>query len=62
MLTYPNKEVKISLNSYILGYVVQNRSESFRLTLKLQLAFMNGNIDEIVELIKSIFASSIFGT
>ncbi|MEJ5173561.1 MAG: AAA family ATPase, partial [Hydrogenothermaceae bacterium] len=56
-LTYPNKEVKISLNNYITKYLTQRGFEAVRLTTKLYIGLREGKVEILRDTLKSLFAS-----
>ncbi|MCX8125487.1 MAG: AAA family ATPase, partial [Spirochaetes bacterium] len=56
-LGYPNKEVKISLNDYLLAYLTKSLIEVERLKGRLEDDLAVGNINGIEATIKSLFAS-----
>ncbi|GIX42959.1 MAG: hypothetical protein KatS3mg129_2692 [Leptospiraceae bacterium] len=56
-LGYPNKEVKISLNQYILNYLMSVSQESLRLQSRLYKILSSGEIKELEEILKSLFNS-----
>ncbi|GIX41702.1 MAG: hypothetical protein KatS3mg129_1435 [Leptospiraceae bacterium] len=56
-LSYPNKEVKISLNDYLGRYLTNLSSEKERLTQKLEEILGNGEIIEFKEILQSLFSS-----
>lgn len=56
-LTYPNKEVKISINEYILAHYTQANGETERMILSLKEAFNSGKIEILKNLLYSLFAS-----
>ncbi|BAU22896.1 hypothetical protein THC_0502 [Caldimicrobium thiodismutans] len=54
-LSYPNKEVKVSLNNYIVDYLTRKGPESARLTLKLTRALREGRVSAFGEVLKTLF-------
>ncbi|MCX7760514.1 MAG: ATP-binding protein [Hydrogenothermaceae bacterium] len=56
-LTYPNKEVKISLNNYITSYLTQKGFDAIRLTTNLYKGLKEGKIETLRDVLKSLFAS-----
>jgi hypothetical protein len=57
-LSYPNFEVKTALNKFLLPYYLNgNKSQSTSFLIKLQDALTNEKIDEVVEILKSVYAS-----
>jgi hypothetical protein len=55
-LSIPNKEVKISLNDFIIKYLL-NKSDSNREKSSLYLSLLNANLKEFEDTLKSIFSS-----
>ncbi|MBZ4642451.1 MAG: AAA-ATPase [Deferribacteraceae bacterium] len=55
-LSIPNKEVKISLNDFIIKYLL-NTSDSNREKSSLYLSLLNANLKEFEDTLKSIFSS-----
>jgi len=55
-LSYPNKEVAITLNDYLLSYLTQNESEPPRLIINLKLGLREGKVETLRESLKSLFA------
>lgn len=56
-LSYPNKEVKISLNRYILDSLTQLKTEVPRLNLELYKILKSANLNELQKIFISLFAS-----
>ncbi|MCX8085113.1 MAG: ATP-binding protein [Calditerrivibrio sp.] len=56
-LGYPNKEVKVSLNRYITGYLTQRQVESGRLYNELYDLFKRGDVGRIEGVIRALFSS-----
>lgn len=56
-LSYPNKEVKISLNKYISGYLTQDRVEISRLSYNLRQGLKKGEVEAFERAIRSLFSS-----
>ncbi len=55
-LSYPNKEVRVSLNNYIVDYLTRKGPESARLTLKLTRALREGKVSAFGEVLKALFS------
>lgn len=55
-LSYPNKEVKISLNRYLSRYFTQN-SRVIDYMIDIRKIFKDGNIKRLEDILKSLFAS-----
>ncbi len=56
-LTYPNKEVKIALNDYLLAYLTNLDEEIEFKKINLHKELAKGNIESLDTIIKSIFSS-----
>lgn len=56
-LSYPNKEVKISLNEHILAYYTSADGKIERITPTLRDAFAKSNLEALKKLLHSLFAS-----
>jgi len=56
-LTYPNIEVKISLNSYVVSYLTQKGFEATRFVASLIKGLKEGNVEAYKDALKSLFAS-----
>ncbi len=58
LLDYPNKEVRDSLLQYLLGaYMHRSRGDIAPTVLKLKSALQNGQTDQFISIINSLFAS-----
>ncbi|MEM5812078.1 MAG: PD-(D/E)XK nuclease domain-containing protein, partial [Candidatus Aenigmatarchaeota archaeon] len=55
-LSYPNREVKISLNRYLIRYFTQN-SRVIDQTIQLRKIFKEGDVQQFQKVLKSLFAS-----
>lgn len=56
-LTYPNLEVKVSLNDYILSYLVRNGADKERSIVNLHGILTAGKLDELKSVFEKLFAS-----
>jgi len=56
-LSYPNKEVAIALNDYLISYLTQSKYEPPRLIRTLILGLREGKVETLREVLKSLFAS-----
>ncbi|MEW6527750.1 MAG: AAA family ATPase [Spirochaetota bacterium] len=56
-LTYPNKEVRISLNNYSISYLTQKGFEATRLVANLIKGLKEGKVETFKDILKSLFAS-----
>lgn len=56
-LGYPNKEVKVSLNKYILGHLTQDQFDVPKMAYQLTTAFKSGKIESFDHILKSLFSS-----
>lgn len=54
-LSYPNKEVKISLNMFLLRYFT-NSNKTFEYTLQLKDIFKEANLEKLKEILRSLFS------
>ena len=57
ILTYPNLEIKMSFNDYLLGFLVKNRSRKIEIQNELMDMMEEKNLDGIESVFKSLFAS-----
>lgn len=57
IMGYPNKEVKISLNDYIVAYYTQANGEIERLYPQVEEIFITGNVHQLERVLRSLFAS-----
>jgi hypothetical protein len=58
ILTYPNREVKVSLLQYLVAaYSFRTEGDSFPMALKLRKALLEGNTASFVSILNSLFAS-----
>ncbi len=57
ILTYPNMEVKISFNDYILNFLVENRAFKYKIQDRLIDVLENGDLEGLKEVFSSLFAS-----
>jgi len=55
-LSYPNKEVAVTLNDYLLSYLTQNKYEPSRLIKTLKLGLREGKVETLKEVLKNLFA------
>jgi len=56
-LSYPNQEVAVTLNDYLLSYLTQSKYEPSRLIKTLKLGLREGKVETLGEALKSLFAS-----
>ncbi len=56
-LSIPNKEVRISLNDYLLAHLTQTTIESEKIKNRLAQALMEGDLQALEEIFRAFFAS-----
>jgi len=59
-LQYPNKEVKTSLNIYLLNYLTDLKAKTGRVKMNLLKAIQRGDMDEFKKTISGMFAAIPF--
>jgi len=57
ILSYPNKEVKKSLNDYILDYLVERVSTKTKIQVSLYKVLLSSDLDRLEEILKALFKS-----
>ncbi len=57
ILSFPNHEVRKSFNDYLLDYLFTERRNKISLRRKLYHIFLEENLDDLEEILKSLFAS-----
>ncbi len=57
ILSFPNHEVRKSFNDYLLDYLFFERRNKISLRRKLYHIFLEENLDDLEEILKSLFAS-----
>ncbi|MEM4667435.1 MAG: PD-(D/E)XK nuclease domain-containing protein, partial [Thermofilum sp.] len=55
-LGYPNKEVRVALNESLVRYYTQQGGGVERLGQRVRVAFESGRVDEVGEVLRSLFA------
>jgi len=57
ILNYPNKEVKKSLNEYLLNHYSPNYTQIYRTRRVFEEALVNADVEKMIEVMRSHFAS-----
>lgn len=57
VLTYPNKEVKVAINKYLLEYFLRNKIEGIKAQKSLREALRKTDLNALEKTLKSLFAS-----
>ncbi len=59
-LNYPNREVKKSLNEYLLNQYLPNHIQVYRTRTVFENALLKGDVDKMIEVMRSHFASILY--